>query len=79
VVQLARLRAIRERNALSQQELAEKARVSRGTIIRLEGGGEAPYPSTVRKLAQALNVQPSDLMNGGNQAHASTAIEITSC
>lgn len=58
---LPRLRQHRERAALSQQELAKAAGVSRVTVVRVENG-EDTYPATARKLASALNVMPSDLM-----------------
>jgi transcriptional regulator with XRE-family HTH domain len=59
---LTRLRAVRERSALSQKELAERAGVSRGALIQIENGSAEPRPTTVRKLAAALAVKPSDLM-----------------
>ena len=59
VVKLTRLRAVRERKALTQDELAELAGVSRQTVVKIEGGLE-PRPPTIRKLAQALGVEPSD-------------------
>jgi len=59
---LPHLKSIRVRRALSQRGLSEASGVSRMTIARLEAGGEAPFPSTVRKLAQALNVDPTELM-----------------
>jgi transcriptional regulator with XRE-family HTH domain len=55
------LREIRLRRALSQEELARLAKVSRTTIIKLEGGRDA-WPKTVRKLARALKVDPSELL-----------------
>lgn len=58
---LPRVRWYRERMALSQQELAMKAGVSRVTVVRIENG-EDTYPSTARKLASALDVAPADLM-----------------
>jgi transcriptional regulator with XRE-family HTH domain len=61
LVRLTQLRAIRERKALTQDELAEKAGVSRQTVLKIEGGLE-PRPKTVRKLAAALGVEPADLM-----------------
>jgi transcriptional regulator with XRE-family HTH domain len=61
VVKLTRLRAARERKALTQDELAELAGVSRQTVVKIEGGLE-PRPPTVRKLAAALGVTPADLM-----------------
>lgn len=62
MVKLARLKATRERKALTQQELAQKAGVNRVTIARLESGVDQPFPATVRKLADALGVGPEELM-----------------
>lgn len=56
------LRRARQRAALSQEELARKARVSRVTITRIELGTREPQPSTIRKLARALRLEPIDLM-----------------
>ena len=61
VIKLSRLRAIRERKALTQDELAELAGVSRQTVVKIEGGLE-PRAPTIRKLAAALGVDPGDLM-----------------
>jgi transcriptional regulator with XRE-family HTH domain len=61
VVKLTRLKAIRERKALTQEELAAKAGINRVTLARIETGAE-PFPATIRKLAAALGVQPADLM-----------------
>lgn len=62
MVKLARLKLLRERKALTQEQLAKKAGVNRATIARLEGGTDEPFPTTVRKLADALRVDPEDLM-----------------
>jgi transcriptional regulator with XRE-family HTH domain len=64
---LPRLREWRERRALTQDELAQKAEVSRGTVNRIEQGHEA-FPPTVRKLAQALGVDPGELIGAGDGA-----------
>lgn len=61
LVKLTRLRLVRERQALTQDELAAKAGVSRQTVLKIEAGLE-PRPATVRKLAAALGVKPSALM-----------------
>jgi len=63
MVSLPRLKDIRQRRALSQRELSKLAGVSRVTIVRLEAGGEDPFPTTVRKLAAALGVDPAELMD----------------
>jgi len=41
---------VRERKSYSQDESAGLAKVSRGTIIRIEAGYEA-HPSTIRRIA----------------------------
>ena len=49
-----RLRAWRAYRALTQQELADRAGVSRRTVVALEAGSQRPHPATVRALAAAL-------------------------
>lgn len=63
VVRLPRLRYLRERAALTQAELAEKAGVSRATVMAIELGTTDPVPRTIRALATALEVRPSDMMD----------------
>lgn len=63
MVQLAGLKSLRHRKALTQQELADKAGLTRSTVARIEGG-EEPFPTTIRKLAGALGVRPEDLFPG---------------
>lgn len=54
---MPRLRVLRLNAGLSQEELAQVAGVSGGTIKRLEAGkGKQPYPSTRRRIAAALGV-----------------------
>lgn len=60
-IPLPRLRELRQSRGLSQRELGELARVSSGTVYRLENGLRGAYPGTVRKLASALEVNPGDL------------------
>jgi transcriptional regulator with XRE-family HTH domain len=58
-----KLRGVRDRRLLSQRELAERAGLSPTTILKLEAGRvEDPHPRTVRKLAQALEVDPAELV-----------------
>ena len=65
-----RLRELRRRQALSQRELAEKAGLSERTIKAIEGGAENPHPKTIRALAEALGVQPWELMVDEGKAAA---------
>jgi transcriptional regulator with XRE-family HTH domain len=60
-----RLQQTRKRKVLSQEELAAAAGVPVVTISRIENGHAAnPRPSTVRKLAAALGVEPGWLLFG---------------
>jgi predicted transcriptional regulator len=61
---LTRLKAARLAKMLSQDELAKKAGVSRVAITRLETGKVDARFSTVRKLAAALGVEPTELTAG---------------
>jgi transcriptional regulator with XRE-family HTH domain len=58
------LKEVRQSQGLSQRELAELARVSTGTVYRVETGQRGAYPGTVRKLATALGVAPEALVHG---------------
>jgi transcriptional regulator with XRE-family HTH domain len=51
-------------NALTQGELAEKAGLTTAAVARIERDEAEPRPSTLRKLSEALNVQPRDLIEG---------------
>ena len=62
MVKLTRLKDVRQRKALTQQQLAERAGVNRVTIARIEGGKDEPFPTTVRKVADALGVEPEELL-----------------
>ncbi len=57
-----RLRDLRVRRALTQEQLAEKADVGTNTVARLERNETEPHMSTLRKLAVALDVEPSELI-----------------
>ncbi len=57
------LRRLRETRALSRKDLAGKSGVDESTIYRAERGQTSLRPSTIRKLAQALGVEPDELMS----------------
>lgn len=61
VVRLPGLRRQRLLAALTQAELAAKAGVGRVTVSRLEQGHDC-QPPTLRKLADALGVEPRALI-----------------
>ena len=58
-----RLKKLRKKAGLTQEELAEKAGVSNITISQWENGIYAPTMTRIKALAQALNVPESDLLN----------------
>ena len=56
------LRQARTRRLLTQDELAEKAGVSQSTIANIERNNAEPQFRTIRKLAKALDVDPTQLL-----------------
>jgi DNA-binding XRE family transcriptional regulator len=65
-VNVERLRTLRNEHVLTLRELADAAGVSKDTIWRLENGHSDAHPSTIRKLAKALDVQPKELVKAGS-------------
>jgi transcriptional regulator with XRE-family HTH domain len=63
-IPLPYLRELRQSRGLSQRDLGELAKVSSGTVYRLENGLRGAYPGTLRKLASALGVAPEALLYG---------------
>ena len=63
---MERLRELRREHVLSLRELEEKSGVSYNTIWRIEAGRQGAHPRTIRKLAEALGVQPSELIREGS-------------
>jgi transcriptional regulator with XRE-family HTH domain len=64
VMDLPHLRNLRRRAVMSQEDLAEKSGVARDTISKLETRQRGAYPSTIRKLAAGLEVEPRMLLGG---------------
>jgi transcriptional regulator with XRE-family HTH domain len=58
----ALLRRIRRERALSQRDLSRTTGIAFDTISRLETGKQRAQPRTIRKLADALGVEPRELM-----------------
>lgn len=63
---LPRLKEYREKRMLTQAELAKLSGVGHSTIARLETTNLRAYPSTARKLAQALKVRPEELASASD-------------
>ena len=70
-VPVPQLAFLRKQAGLSQSTLAERAKLSRQTINRLEQGANARY-DTIELLAQALNVKPVRLIRSPRQARIQT-------
>jgi transcriptional regulator with XRE-family HTH domain len=64
-VNVERLKELRRNRVLSLRELEERSGVSYNTIWRIEDGRQGAHPRTVRRLAAALNVEPSELLKEG--------------
>jgi transcriptional regulator with XRE-family HTH domain len=61
-VNVQRLKQLREEQALSLRELAGISEVPHSVIWRIESGRTGAQPRTIRKLAQALGVEPRELV-----------------
>ena len=57
-----KLREMRQRRVLSMRELEEASGVSYNTIWRLETDKTEAHPRTIRRIAKALNVDPTELV-----------------
>ncbi|MFN8676122.1 MAG: helix-turn-helix transcriptional regulator [Thermomicrobiales bacterium] len=57
-----KLRAARERRLLTQQGLADLAGTSKANISRLESGEQKARMSTIVRLANALDIDPEELV-----------------
>jgi len=60
-----RLRGLRIRRAMTQDELADAAGIAKNTVNRIERNHTEPRPPTLRKLADALGVDPAELVGDG--------------
>lgn len=58
VLDRALLKRARLTRALTQRDLAALAGVNPKTVEHAESGAESPRPTTIRKLAVALGVDP---------------------
>jgi len=59
-----RVRVARVQAKLTQELLARKAGLTRGSITNIESGAQAPPPYRLVRLASALGVKPADLLPG---------------
>ena len=59
-----RLRQLRREQVLSQRDLSQITGIAHDSISQLETGKREAQPRTIRKLAEALGVEPRKLMKG---------------
>lgn len=64
------VKAIRYKRFLTQAVLADNAGVSRYTIIRMEQGENVDF-SSIKAVAEALGVEPQELVGVTSEAEAS--------
>jgi transcriptional regulator with XRE-family HTH domain len=57
-----KLQRLRSRRLWLIGDLADKSGVHRNTISKLENSRGGAYPETIRKLAEALDVEPTELL-----------------
>ncbi len=61
------LRMVREAHRLLQKDLAEKAKLDRSYVSKLERGLVDPTLSTLTRIATAYDLTPGNLLNYGSQ------------
>lgn len=61
----AQLRAIRQEQGLTQEQLGERVGTTGKRISYYETGVREPYLSTIRQLATVLHVEPGRLLEEG--------------
>ncbi len=62
---MERLKELRRLRAMSQQELSAAAGIGRNTISRIERGETGAHGRTLRRLAEVLRVDVSELVKRG--------------
>jgi transcriptional regulator with XRE-family HTH domain len=58
------LKRLRFLNALTQAELTQKAGLTPAAVARIERNEAEPRMTTLRKLAEALGIEPQELVRG---------------
>lgn len=66
----ARVRKLRKARGLSQEDLAEMVGVQRQQVSRLEAGNRGMKADEVELVSHALQVDPGDLLRGGDPREA---------
>ena len=64
---MRRLKVLRTARGMSQAEVAKAAGLSRGYLSRIEIGMQSPTLEVIERLAAALKVKPSALLEYGKK------------
>jgi transcriptional regulator with XRE-family HTH domain len=59
-----RVRTLRERDGLTQQELADEIGVHSHTVSRIELDRHVPHKKTIRKIAETFDMNYREFMEG---------------
>ena len=62
------IRSLRQRNGLSQRQLAMRMNVPRTYVSKIENEKATPTLSSLERLARALEVSVPELLNGGERS-----------
>lgn len=65
----AKIKQLRKQNGLTQQELADRAELTKGYISQLESGLVSPSMITLFDLIECLGSKPSEFFKESDQTH----------
>ena len=68
------IRAIRLKESLTQQQLADACSLSKGMISKVENGAVVPAIATLQKIATVLHVKAAELIESTNQVPSVMAV-----
>jgi transcriptional regulator with XRE-family HTH domain len=72
------IRSLRQRNGLSQRQLAMRMNVPRTYVSKIENEKATPTLSSLERLARALEVTVPELLNGGERTRQEEMQELLS-
>jgi transcriptional regulator with XRE-family HTH domain len=70
------LRRLRGRLGISQEKLAERASLSRTSVVNIEAGRQGVALATLYRLAEALGTGPGELLPSMSQGEGTPSIAI---
>jgi len=62
-----KIKDLRNRKGLSQEQLADAAKINLRTVQRIEAGETEPRGDTLTRIANALNIKPEELIDWTEQ------------